>query len=90
MYVMTIDQRGSSADVDRVPELLAELAGLSTAGRFERSVGDEVQGVVERPDEVVEIALHALRSGRWYVGIGAGVVDLPLPASIFLLSSFSC
>ena len=81
MYVMTIDQRGSSADVDRVPGLLAELSGLSTAGRFERSVGDEVQGVVECPEEVVEIALHALRSGRWYVGIGVGSVDLPLPAS---------
>jgi hypothetical protein len=81
MYVMTIDQRGSSTDVDRVPGLLAELGALSTAGRFERSVGDEVQGVVERPDEVVEIALHALRSGRWYVGIGVGQVDLPLPAS---------
>jgi hypothetical protein len=81
MYVLTIDQRGSSTDVDRVPGFLAELAGLSTAGRFERSVGDEVQGVVERPEEVVEIALHALRSGRWYVGIGVGPVDLPLPAS---------
>ena len=63
------------------PALLAELGTLTTAGRFERSVGDEVQGVVERPDEVVEIALHALRSGRWYVGIGVGAVDLPLPAS---------
>lgn len=81
MYVMTIDQRGSSTDADRVPGLLAELSTLSTAGRFERSVGDEVQGVVERQDEVVEIALHALRSGRWYVGIGVGPVDLPLPAS---------
>lgn len=81
MYVMTIDQRGSTTDVDRVPGLLAELRTLSTAGRFERSVGDEVQGVVERPEEVVEIALHALRSGRWYVGIGVGAVDLPLPAS---------
>ena len=78
---MTIDQRGSTTDVDRVPGLLAELAVLSTAGRFERSVGDEVQGVVERPREVVEIALHALRSGRWYVGIGVGRVNLPLPAS---------
>ncbi|WP_427132975.1 MarR family transcriptional regulator [Pseudarthrobacter sp. S9] len=81
MYVMTIDQRGSTTDVDRVPGLLAELGALSTAGRFERSVGDEVQGVVERPDEVVEIALHGLRSGRWYVGIGMGEVDLPLPVS---------
>ncbi|MET4096924.1 MarR family transcriptional regulator [Arthrobacter sp. UYCu712] len=81
MYVMTIDQRGSTSDVDRVPALLGELGGLSSAGRFERSVGDEVQGVLERPEEVVEIALHALRSGRWYVGIGVGPVDLPLPAS---------
>jgi hypothetical protein len=81
MYVMTIDQRGSTGDVDRVPGLLKELSALSTAGRFERSVGDEVQGVVQRADEVVEIALHALRSGRWYVGIGVGEVDLPLPAS---------
>ncbi|MET3922129.1 MarR family transcriptional regulator [Arthrobacter sp. UYEF20] len=81
MYVMTIDQRGSTSDADRVPGLLVELAALSSAGGFERSVGDEVQGVVERPDEVVEIAQHALRSGRWYVGIGVGAVDLPLPAS---------
>jgi hypothetical protein len=81
MYVLTIDQRGSTGDRDRVPGLLAELQGITGSGRFERSVGDEVQGVVEQPVEVVEIALHALRSGRWYVGIGVGAVDLPLPAS---------
>lgn len=81
MYVLTIDQRGSTSDVDRVPGLLADLSGLSSSGRFERSVGDEVQGVLERPEEVVEIALHALRGNRWYVGIGVGSVDLPLPAS---------
>ncbi|WP_346959288.1 MarR family transcriptional regulator [uncultured Arthrobacter sp.] len=81
MYVMTMDQRGSTADVDRVPALLAELEQLCPGARFERSVGDEVQGVPERPEDVVEIALHALRSGRWYVGIGVGPVDLPLPAS---------
>jgi hypothetical protein len=81
MYVLTIDQRGSTSDVDRVPALLAELSTLSSAGHFERSVGDEVQGVLERPEEVVEIALHALRDNRWYVGIGVGTVDLPLPAS---------
>ena len=64
-----------------MPGLLAELHRKSTAGRFERSVGDEVQGVVEKPAEVVDIALHCLRSGQWYVGIGVGAVDLPLPAS---------
>ncbi len=81
MYVLTIDQRGSSGDVDRVPELLAGLAKLCPGARFERSVGDEVQGVLHGPDEAVEVALHALRDGRWYVGIGVGPVDLPLPAS---------
>ncbi|HJV98698.1 MAG TPA: MarR family transcriptional regulator [Arthrobacter sp.] len=80
MYVLTIDQRGSSADVDRVPELISELAGL-TAAPFERSVGDELQGLVEDPAEVVDIALHALRSGHWYVGIGIGTVALAPGAS---------
>lgn len=81
MYVLTIDQRGSTSDIDRVPGLLAGLTGRSTSGRFERSVGDEVQGVLVDPGEVVDIALHALRGGRWYVGIGVGAVDLPLPTS---------
>src|SRR5687768_4095730 len=75
MYVLTIDQRGSSADVDRVPELISALRGLTPAP-FERSVGDELQGVVEHAAEVVDIALHALRSGNWYVGIGIGTVQL--------------
>jgi hypothetical protein len=75
MYVLTVDQRGSTSDVDRVPELISALQSLTPA-RFERSVGDELQGVVEQPDEVVDIALHALRSGYWYVGIGIGVVQL--------------
>ncbi|MDQ0756989.1 MarR family transcriptional regulator [Arthrobacter sp. B3I4] len=81
MYVLTIDQRGSSTDVDRVPELLAGLGELCPGAGFERSVGDEVQGVLDRPEEAVDVALHALRNGRWYVGIGVGPVDLPLPAS---------
>lgn len=75
MYVLTIDQRGSTADVDRVPDLIAALRSLTPAP-FERSVGDELQGVVERAEDVVEIALYALRSGRWYVGIGVGAVQL--------------
>ena len=75
MYVMTIDQRGSSTDVDRVPELISQLRGLTLAA-FERSVGDEIQGVLERADDVVDIALHALRSGHWYVGVGIGAVQL--------------
>lgn len=80
MYVLTIDQRGSTSDVDRVPDLIAALRGL-TPEPFERSVGDELQGVVEQAADVVEIALHALRSGYWYVGIGIGTVLLAPGAS---------
>jgi hypothetical protein len=75
MYVLTIDQRGSRSDVDRVPDLIAGLAALTTA-TFERSVGDEIQGVVDDAAQVVDIALHALRGGHWYVGIGIGAVHL--------------
>jgi hypothetical protein len=75
MYVLTIDQRGSTADMDRVPGLIAALRSL-TPDPFERSVGDELQGVVEQAADVVDIALHALRDGHWYVGIGIGTVQL--------------
>jgi hypothetical protein len=80
MYVLTIDQRGSSADIDRVPEFLEGLRRISQSG-FERSVGDEVQGVLSDPGDVVEVSLHALRSGLWYVGIGIGSVNEPQPVS---------
>lgn len=75
MYVLTIDQRGSTTDVDRVPGLIDALRSL-TPDPFERSVGDELQGVVEQAADVVDVALHALRDGHWYVGIGIGAVQL--------------
>ncbi|UKA76838.1 MarR family transcriptional regulator [Arthrobacter sp. FW306-07-I] len=85
MFVMTIDQRGSTGGQDLVPDLLARIAALQPSGTeqtvFERTVGDEVQGVVPNPSVVVEIALHALRFGRWYVGIGVGTVSLAPGAS---------
>lgn len=82
---MTIDQRGSTGDLDRVPDFIAQIGRLEFPGVdrpvFERSVGDELQGVVRDADAVVDIALHALREGRWYVGIGVGTVSLPASAS---------
>jgi hypothetical protein len=80
MYVLTIDQQGSTTDVDRVPDLIAALRNL-TPVPFERSVGDELQGVVEDAADVVDVALHALRGGHWYVGIGIGMVALAPGAS---------
>ena len=85
MFVMTIDQRGSTGDQDRVPALLDQLERLGLPGAdkpiFDRSVGDEVQGVVRDAAAVVEVALHALRGGHWYVGIGVGTVVLAPHAS---------
>ncbi len=81
MFVLTMDQRASRQGRDLVPDFLATLRDVGTALPFERSVGDEVQGVVADAGTAVEVAMRALRSGNWYVGIGLGTVDLPLPAS---------
>ena len=81
MFVLTIDQRGSRHGTDLVPQLLARLAPLPVLRGFERTVGDEVQGVLDDADLVVETALQVLRDGGWSVGIGAGPVDEPLPVS---------
>lgn len=81
MFVLTIDQHNSRTDKDRVPELLATLVDIQTVLPFERSVGDEIQGVVDDAADAVETALRALRTGHWYVGIGVGDVGLPLPKS---------
>lgn len=81
MFVMTIDQRGSRTGTDRVPELLDALADVPVLRGFERTVGDEVQAVLEDADVVVDTALRVLRDGGWSIGIGAGPVDEPLPRS---------
>lgn len=81
MFVLTIDQRGSRSTGDKVPELLAILAHVDTVVPFERSVGDEVQGVIDDPLAVVDAVAKTLRERDWYIGIGIGPVDLPLPAA---------
>lgn len=83
MFVMTMDQRASTGGPDRVEALVEGLNAPSAHGilrPFQRTAGDEVQGVVELADTVVGIALSAARSGHWSVGIGVGAVRLPLPA----------
>ena len=85
MFVLTVDQQGSRRVGDRVDALLRELAPL--AGRdgvvraFERTVGDEVQALLDDAELTVDVALRLLRTEAWSVGIGVGEVDEPLPAS---------
>lgn len=82
VFVLTVDQRGSRRGTDRVPELLGRLAGRPGLVRgFERTVGDEVQGVLADADAVVELVLDLVRLRGWSVGVGAGPVVEPLPES---------
>ncbi|ROS74538.1 hypothetical protein [Cellulomonas sp. PhB143] len=86
MFVLTIDQQGSTGNPDRVPELLETLSA-ATATRtgvvlpFERTVGDEVQGLCEDAGTTLDAVLAVARSGGWSTGLGVGTVARPLPPS---------
>ena len=82
MFVLTVDQRHSRRGQDRVDALLGWLADRPGVLRgFERTAGDEVQGVMDEASAVVDLVLGLVRRGAWSIGIGAGPVDEPLPAS---------
>jgi hypothetical protein len=89
VWVLTIDQVDSRRVGDQVEAFLAHLGALADPRRlppgavraFERTVGDEVQGVLDDAPLVVDVALAVLRRGGWSVGVGAGDVRTPLPAS---------
>jgi hypothetical protein len=81
MFVLTIDQAGSRSSRDRIPELLELLQPIMPVMPWERSVGDEAQGVVAGAGDVVDAVMRCLRAGDWYVGIGIGEVEQPFPLS---------
>ncbi|MDP5185468.1 hypothetical protein QOZ88_22775 [Blastococcus sp. BMG 814] len=82
VYVLTVDQRASRRGPDRVADVLAQLnADVGTVLAFERTAGDEFQGVLGEPETVVDVALRLVRLGGWSIGIGAGAAQHPLPAS---------
>jgi hypothetical protein len=81
-YVLTVDQRASRRSADRVAGLLPRLnREVRTLLPFERTAGDEFQGVLDEPAAAVDVVLRLVRDGGWSVGVGAGPVQLPLPAS---------
>jgi hypothetical protein len=85
VFVLTVDQRSSRSTTDVVPELLTTLnrrprrTGLLR--KFERTAGDEVQGVLSEARATIDVIVQLLRADRWYIGLGIGPVDEPLPRS---------
>lgn len=79
--VLTADQRSSRSSDDAVPDALELLADVPTLRTWERTAGDELQGVLDSPTAVVAAVQRLVRDGRWHVGLGFGTVEVPLPAS---------
>jgi hypothetical protein len=81
-YVLTVDQRASRHGADRVAAVLPRLnLTVRLVLPFERTAGDEFQGVLAEPESVVDAVLELVRLGGWSIGVGAGPVQTPLPAS---------
>jgi hypothetical protein len=83
VFVLTVDQQRSRRTSDQVEALLDRLARRAddVVRAFERTAGDEVQGVVADPGVVVGLTLELVRDGSWSIGLGIGPVDEPLPPS---------
>ncbi len=80
-----LDQRGSRRSPDLIEEWRSALRadpGIRFRLPFERTAGDEMEALVDDPASLAEVALRALRSADWSIGIGIGPVNLPLPTSV--------
>lgn len=81
-FVLTVDQRASRRNEDRVADMLRALnSSVHAVLRFERTAGDEFQGVLADPVLVIDVVLRLVRAGSWSIGVGAGPVQTPLPDS---------
>ena len=60
MFAMIVDQVGSRSGPDLVPLALAALSRLDLVLPFERTAGDELQGLTDDPAAVVADRLERL------------------------------
>jgi hypothetical protein len=79
VIVLTVDQRGSRSTPDRVADVVTALADLPLRLPFERTAGDEFQGVLDEPSALPRAIERLLRDGAWYIGLGIGEEDEPEP-----------
>lgn len=81
-----LDQRASQdVRADLIDEWQAALnldPAISLVRPFERTAGDEMEGLVKDAASLTLIILRALQTGGWWVGIGIGDVETPLPESV--------
>ena len=61
MFVLTVDQRGSRRDVDRVGDIIDDMADRRLLRPFERTAGDEIQAVTDDPALFAEVWDHGTR-----------------------------
>ena len=79
VIVLTVDQRGSRSTPDLVADAVDAMADLPLLLPFERTAGDEFQGVLDDPAALPRAVERLLREGAWYIGLGIGDVDEPAP-----------
>jgi hypothetical protein len=79
MFVLTVDQIESRDRTDLVDDALQRLSSVATVLPFTRTVGDELQGLMEDPVSVVDAMVILMRDERWHMGLGIGPVERPLP-----------
>jgi len=81
-YVLAVGRRAGRRPADRVGEALRVLSAGEGAPEllpFERTAGDEFQGVLAAAADTVDVVLRLVRLGGWSIGVGAGPVQTPLP-----------
>jgi hypothetical protein len=80
-FVVLADQVDSRTESDRVPSALDGLVDAGMLLPYERTAGDEIQGLAATGAAVVASIVALTRLEGWRIGIGVGAVDEPLPTS---------
>ncbi|MGV8849762.1 MAG: transposase [Propionibacteriaceae bacterium] len=80
-FVLLADQVDSRTESDRVPSALDALVHVGMLLPYERTAGDEIQGLAATGSAVVASIVAMARLDGWRIGIGVGTVDEPLPTS---------
>jgi hypothetical protein len=83
--VILLDQKGSRRSSDLVHAWLEDLNADSSLHFLlapERTAGDEMQALTAESATLTQVALRALQSSRWWLGVGIGHVATPLPGTV--------